>query len=490
MITKSDFLLFMQCEKSFWLHKHKPQLFDVSKNQSIMDKGNEVTEVARTLFPGGVLVPYSLDAKEMIAQTKKLIHEGVETIYEAAFEYEGCYVICDILQKRRDVWSVYEVKSSTDVKERHLDDITFQFYVVANNLPTETISLVHINHDYIRNGELNVKELFHVSEQTEYVVENVLQIPFLVERMKALLDEKEPKKDIGEYCNKYKKENFECGAKAYCWSHIPDYSVFNISRIGKKAYDLYDQGVVNLEDVPTHYKLSENQRWQVKAYQENLSIIEKETIREFLTSFTYPLYFLDFETFQQAIPLFNQLKPYEQIPFQYSLHIVENEEVPLVHKEFLAEEGKDPRRMLAERLVSDIPKGVTSVAYNMSFEKMVLRQLAGIFPDLSEHLLDIHDGMVDLMTPFQKKWYYTNEMKGSYSIKYVLPALLPNDPTLDYKQLTVQNGSMAMNLYERLHTFTQEEIQRIRQDLLAYCHLDTLAMVKIWQVLQVKTAIA
>lgn len=483
MITKSDYLLFEQCEKSFWLHKHKPELFDTTKNQGILDKGNEVTEVARTLFPGGTLVPYSVDPKEMIQQTNELIRSGTTTLYEAAFEYEGCYVICDILHKKQDAWAIYEVKSSTGVKQRHLDDVTFQFYVIANNLPVESISLVHINNTYTRMGTLDVKQLFTIVDQTEYVVEHVLETPFFIERMSMLLAEKEPLLDIGEYCNKYKKDAFECGAKSYCWAHIPDYSVFNISRIGKKAYDLYSQGIVALDDVPPDYKLSDNQQWQVKAHKENSKIIDKENIRTFLSSWKNPLYFLDFETFQQAIPMFDQLKPYEQIPFQYSLHIKTSEEEPLLHKEFLAKEGEDPRRPLAERLVADIPTGVTSVAYNMSFEKMVLRQLATLFPDLAEHLLDIHDHMVDLMVPFQKKWYYTNDMKGSYSIKYVLPALLPNDPSLDYKQLTIQNGSMAMTIYERLHTFSEEEITQIRKNLRAYCHLDTLAMVKIWEVL-------
>lgn len=484
MITKSDYLLYTQCKKSFWLHKNKPALLDDSTNQSLMDKGNEVTEAARELFPHGILVPYSSNAHEMVTRTKELIEQGVETIYEAAFQYDGCYVICDILQKKRDVWSVYEVKSSTGVKQRHLDDITFQFYVIANNLPTESISLVHIRNDYVRNGKLDVKQLFQIVDQTEHVVEHVLEIPLYVENMKELLEGKEPKQDIGEYCNKYKKDNFECGAKGYCWAHVPEYSVFNIARIGKKAFDLYDQGILHLEDIPESFKLSENQSWQVNAQKENTSIVEKEAIQEFLATFTSPLYFLDFETFQQAIPQFDQLKPYEQIPFQYSLHIVENDEETLLHKEFLGKEGEDPRRPLAEKLVQDIPQDVTTVAYNMSFEKMVLRQLANLFPDLEEHLLGIHDGMVDLMIPFHKKWYYTNAMQGSYSIKYVLPALLPNDPRLDYKQLAIQNGSMAMTIYEKLHTFPKEDIQQIRKNLLAYCHLDTLAMVRIWQVLK------
>lgn len=483
-ITKSDYLLYKQCPKSFWLHKNRPEVFDISDNKSRLDKGNEVTEVSRNLFPNGDLVPYSSNIIEMIERTKELISKGVKTIYEAAFEFNGLVVICDILRFGKDGWEIYEVKSSTGIKERYLDDISFQYFVVNNCVTVSSISLIYLNNKYIRYGKLNYKDLFSVVDKTNEAKKNIVPVKFSVSAMKQLLDDEEVTCDIGLYCNKYGKDDFPCGAKGLCWSHIPEYSIFDITRIGKKAFDMYNKDIVSLKDIPTGYKLSDSQKFQVDAFKEDIEIINKKEIQTFLSLFRFPLYFLDFETFQQAIPKFNELKPYQQIPFQYSLHILLSSDGELSHKEFLGKEGIDPRRSLAESLINDIPKGSCSVAYNMSFEKMVLRDLSELYPDLSHHLMDIHDNMIDLMIPFQKKWYYTNDMRGSYSIKYVLPALLPNNAELDYKKLNIQNGSMAMEIYERLHTYSEAEILSIRKDLLAYCHLDTLAMVKLWEKLK------
>lgn len=244
---------------------------------------------------------------------------------------------------------------------------------------------------------------------------------------------------------------------------------------------MYKSGIVEIEKIPDDYPLSKQQQFQVTAYKENKSFLEKEALKTFMSTFQFPLYFLDFETFQQAIPMFDGVKPYQQIPFQYSLHILDNENAEIAHKDFLGVQGEDPRRALAEQIVQDIPHNVCTVAYNMSFEKKVLRDLAEQFPDLAEHLLNIHDHMVDLMIPFQKKWIYLNEMKGSYSIKYVLPALFPHDEELNYQNLEIQNGSMAMSVYENLHLQPHTVIERIRAELLAYCRLDTMAMVRIWE---------
>jgi hypothetical protein len=479
-ISKTDYLLFKQCPKSFWLHKHNLNIVN-QRNKSRLEKGNEITEIARELFPNGFLVPFSINKKKMLEQTNELLAQGATTIYEAAFEWDGLFVICDILHLDEDGWKVFEVKSSTGISERHLDDISFQFYVIKQNLAIHSISAVYLNNQYSRRGVLEIQKLFTVSDKTNELAERLSSIPSEVIKMKHLVDEAEPSMDIGSYCNKYGKDAFPCHAKEYCWCHIPQHSVFDITNIGKKAFNLYYEGIISIRDIPNNYKLSESQAFQVTALKENRSIINKEQIQEFLKTFKYPFYFLDFETYQQPVPLYDGISPYNQVPFQYSLHIKKSLNEDLEHREYLAIEGTDPRREMAERLVHDIPLGVCTVAYNMSFEKMILKQLAYQFPDLAVHLMDIHKNMVDLMIPFQKKWYYTNNMKGSYSIKYVLPSLLPNDESLNYQNLNIQNGGMAMEIYERLHTYPEEDIEGIRQDLLDYCKLDTLAMVRIWE---------
>ena len=210
--------------------------------------------------------------------------------------------------------------------------------------------------------------------------------------------------------------------------------------------------------------------------------IDKPAIKDFLNTLSYPLYFLDFETIQQVIPQFEGTKPYQQIPFQYSLHYIEYEGGPLLHKEFLAESGTDPRRLIAESLCKDIPMDVCVTAYNKGFECARLKELAETFPDLSHHLLNIRSNIKDLLTPFQSGYYYNKAMGGSFSIKSVLPAIFPNDPSLDYHNLDqIHNGTEAMTIFNKIKDMSPEEQEKTRYNLLKYCELDTYAMVKVWK---------
>jgi len=250
---------------------------------------------------------------------------------------------------------------------------------------------------------------------------------------------------------------------------------------GSKKDAAFRDGIVTFADaLGGGVNLSEKQRRQVESVvYDHPPYIDKPAIGSFLADLSYPIYHLDFETFQQLIPQWDGIRPYVQIPFQYSLHI-EHEDGSLIHKEFLGKEGEDPRRTIAESLCAVIPTGVCSLAYNMTFEKKRLEYLAELYPDLADHLLDIADNMHDLCVPFRDGHYYCKDMGRGYSIKYVLPALFPDDPELDYSKLElIQNGGDAMDAYATLHEKTPEEIERIRTALLAYCKLDTLAMVKI-----------
>lgn len=296
--------------------------------------------------------------------------------------------------------------------------------------------------------------------------------------MKYVSQSQEPEKDIDLCCDK----PYPCAYRKYCGRHVPEYSVFNLARMqAKKKYELYHEGVVSYQDIlSSGAKINANQKRQVESVlYDKPDEYDVEEIKKFLETLSYPIYHLDFETFQQAVPEFVGCRPYEQIPFQYSLH-VEYEDGRLEHFEFLAKEGEDPRRALAEQLIKDIPVGVCATAYNMSFKKTVLKHLAEEFPDLSAHLMDIHDNMHDLMIPFQKQYYYSKAMQGSYSIKYVLPALWPGDPELDYHNLEgVHNGSEASASFADMVNHTPEEIAEMRDNLLKYCGLDTYAMVKV-----------
>ena len=211
--------------------------------------------------------------------------------------------------------------------------------------------------------------------------------------------------------------------------------------------------------------------------------IDREAIRKFTQQLSYPLYFLDFETMQVVIPQYPGTKPYQQITFQYSLHYFEYEGGPLLHKEFLGVSGEDPRRALAKQLCEDIPMNVCVTAYNKAFECTRLKELAESFPDLANHLLNIRDHIVDLWNPFKAGHYYVPEMGGSTSIKYVLPALWPNEPSLNYHNLDelCQNGGDAMTIFPQIKDMELSEQEAARKALLEYCCLDTYAMVKVWE---------
>ena len=281
------------------------------------------------------------------------------------------------------------------------------------------------------------------------------------------------------------RKPYDCVYRQYCERNLPSPSVFDLYRItAKKAYEYYDQGIVSFDDVvKSGIELNPAQRRQVEFEQLQLPTrVDQLGVRTFLDTLTYPLHFLDFETFQTCIPLYDGIRPYQQVPFQYSLHYLEHADGELLHKEFLADETTDPRRALAERLVADIPAGACVLAYNKAFECTRIKELAEYFPELSQQLLSIRDHIHDLLDVFRDGFVYDRAMQGSFSIKKVLPALFPDDPNLDYHNLAdVHNGTEATDTYLSLRGMEPAERNRLRQSLLAYCGLDTLAMVLLWQ---------
>lgn len=301
---------------------------------------------------------------------------------------------------------------------------------------------------------------------------------------RVLTSDKEPEIDIHENC----KNPYLCGFWNYCTKHIPDPSVFDLYRMPfKKKIDHYRHGRIKYEDLMLSGNVTNPKQLRQMLYylSDQGDYIDKDGIRDFLDTLSYPIYFLDFETMQPVIPEYVGTRPYAQIPFQYSLHYIEYEGGPLLHKEFLAESGTDPRRKIAERLCEDIPLNVCVTAYNKAFECTRLKELAEFFPDLSEHLLNIKDNIKDLLVPFQSGHYYNRAMGGSFSIKSVLPALFPDDPELNYHNLEqIHNGGEAMNIFPKIKDMPTEEQQTTRRNLLKYCELDTYAMVKVWEKLK------
>jgi len=488
-LSKSLYTRGIQCSKSLWLKKYSPEVLTPPDATALarFETGNIVGDLACALFPNGREIPYmEKNFASMAERTREWMDEGLETIYEATFIHDGIVVMVDVLRMTPQGVEIYEVKSSSEVKDIYLHDVSIQRYVLESLGYTVTnCHVVHIDTSYVRGDALDLNALFSIVDVSEAVDALMSGVPAKLAEFEAHLAdrENEPAIDIGQQC----KNPYECDAMHYCWKvqrSIPDYSVFNVFNLGSKnQVELYDQGIVRIEEIPDSYKMTPLQRQKVENWKAQRTHIDRDAIHEFLSTLAYPIYHLDFETFQQAVPQWSGISPYQQIPFQYSLHI-EHSDGTLEHREFLAPAGADPRYALAQRLIEDIPNNVTVLAYNMSFERGVIEKLAQSFPDLSESLNSILPNLRDLMVPFQKAHYVTPPMNGSYSIKYVLPALVP-EMAHAYKQLDgIQNGAEAMNAFAGLATMEAEEQERIRHALLEYCKLDTLAMVRVHQKLR------
>ncbi len=477
-LSKSKFLNGLQCHKSLWLNKNRPDLkgdIDASK-QAMFDEGTYVGELAQGLFPGGEAIRFEEGTfEEKITRTKELISSGIKTIYEATFQYDDILVMVDILHKDKSGWELYEVKSSTRVKPVNENDVAVQYYVLdGSGIKLKKAFLVHINNQYARIGDIDIGQLFNIKDLTKTAKVKQDFVKDEIEKIRKALKKGEPRIDIGPHCS----DPYECDFQEHCWKHVPKPSVFNISRLGaEKKWALYDDGILKFKDIPDYYQLNANQTIQVNSELTGKDFIDREAIKEFLNTIHYPLYFLDFETFNPAVPPFNGIRPYQKIPFQYSLHYQKKKVGEIHHKEFLAKEGTDPRKELAQGLVESIPDNSCILTYNAGFEKGVIKELAEQLPKFKKKLMSIHDSIEDLIIPFRSKAYYKKEMNGSASLKYVLPALIPE---LSYDEMEISGGGQASSIYANLHLVENEkERKKIRKNLIEYCKLDTFGMIKI-----------
>lgn len=483
-LSKSRYTKGVQCPKMLWMDAHMPEQFDESvMNEAVLRTGSEVGDLAMGYYGDFVEIPFDhLNFNGMVRLTQELLESKTPVICEATFATEGCLCMVDILRVEPDGVHIVEVKSSTKISDIYYHDMAFQTWVLKRcGLDVKSVSLMHLNNQYARQGDIDLHQLFTVEDHTSEVFAMLDDVDKTIPSLQLIVESsEEPVKDIGCHC----KNPYDCGYRKWCWRDLPKPSVFDLSRMQmKKALELRQNGILSLKDVASAgVKLSTRQQVQIECECADLSdIVDTVAVRKFLDGLAFPLYFLDFETFQPAIPPFEGVRPYQQIPTQYSLHVLREPDGELEHYEFLAEAGADPRRAVAESLVSNIPMGVCTLAYNMGFEKGRIKELAEAFPDLAEHLLAINEGMDDLIKPFNAGSYYARAMGGSNSIKYVLPALFPNDPELDYHSLEgVHNGSEAMTIYAELEGMAPEDAARARENLLRYCELDTYAMVKIY----------
>jgi len=495
-ITKSDYLKFLDCPEYFWFHKKKPvvlvekELSDFEKN--LLKSGQEVEEWGRKLFPNGILIESS--KQEAVEDTKRLLKEGKKVIFQAAFEAEGLYVMVDILEwnDKNKYWIINEVKASTTEKneekkkkDEYLFDAGFQYIVLKlAGCKIGKVNLLELNKEYVKKGEINPFQLFVKTDITEEVRNLEEEISRDIREMNILMErESEP---ISCDCV-YKPRIKHCPAFSYLYPDMPEYSVHDIVSIGlspKRLQGMIECGYLSIYDIPEDFELTKNQRIHVDVAQRGITINKSVEINELLKKIEYPLFFLDYETYPVAIPIYDGCKPYMQIPFQYSLHIQREPDGEYEHTEFLAEDGNsNPMELLTESLRDIIGNKGSVIVWNKMFERKCNENISEVYPEYAKLMANINGRLFDLMDIFQKNLYVHKDFKGKYSIKKVLPVL---DPKLSYEGLSVSDGSMAMDFWKKMVFEIKDEAEKeqIKKDLLEYCKLDTLAMVRIYEFLR------
>ena len=483
LLSKSSYMRGRQCEKALFLLKNKRELAtppSVSL-QAIFDQGSLVGDLACTRFPGGIDCSAE-DHREYGAalENTKAALLTHDVIYEAAFQHEDVLAVMDILLRDGDGWKAIEVKSSTSVKQQFLEDAALQYHVITSTgLKLNSIHVMHIDNNYVRQGQIDVEQLFAMKDVTAEVLKKQADVRSTIEKLKAMLAAGiEPQREIGTHCD----DPYECSFKEHCWKHLPVPSVFDLAYGKVKGHELFQQGIIRLDDVPDDIPLNPRQRKQIDVHRSGSPSIEPERIKRFLDQLKYPVFCLDFETFSSAIPPFPGTRPFQGIPFQYSIHMIDGLGNDPRHFEFIADASGDPRPELLDRLLIDLGDQGTILAYNLAFETGKLRELARWRPSASPAIEKLLSRCHDLAKPFQKQWYYDRGMNGRYSIKLVLPALVPE---FSYADLEVSDGMMASTFFAQLisGSYTGDR-EQLRRNMLEYCKLDTLAMVKLLQVLE------
>ena len=479
MLSKSRFLAGLQCHLKLWYQCYNRELIPEvpPSQQAIFDAGHEVGELATQLFPGGILIdePYFLHKQAVQSTLQAMQDPDVKSIYEAAFVYDGVRIRVDVLERLDDgSWNLVEVKSSTSVKEVYYPDVAVQFYVLEGcGLKINRAGILHINNQYVYDGKnLDLESLFSFGDLTDETMAMQPEIPGQLEELKGMLAvDRAPEIQPSRHCHK----PYDCEFWDHCTKDMPEFWVYNISGIGQEKLDeLADMGIQAIRDIPETFSLSQIQD-RIRASVSNRQEFISEQLEAELNDVAYPVHFLDFETIGVAIPRYAGTRPYQTIPFQWSDHIL-YENGKLEHREYLCNEDKDPREEFTQTMLDALGTKGSIVIYT-SYETGILNSLIEHFPQYAAELQSVIDRFVDLYAIIRRNYYHP-KFYGSFSLKYVLPALVPE---MSYENLSIQDGMQASLDYLRMidSATSEDEKARIRSDLLTYCGQDTLAMVKI-----------
>lgn len=491
LISKSQFLDYLTCPKDAWFRMHQPELkeFKVSDTQhNIFDQGYEAEGLAKNLriFSGFVeVVSHGSDAKK---EVDELMANKVPAIYQPTFIADGYIIRCDMLvwNAGTNMWDLYEIKSSTKRHDSgardHLSDAAFQAIVLERyGVALGRKFIVHLNGEYVRNGGLDYEALFVQNDSTAKVSARRVTIAAEMEEAKAYLSQETEPKD-GCDCIYYGRST-HCDTFALSHPHVPEYSVHDISYIGKspnKLRKLIEQNIYHLHEIEDTSDLTDRQQNQIETHKSKEKIVVKEEIENVLRGYAYPLYFFDYETYAPSVPVYDGYSPYQRMPIQFSLHYIEKEGGPLLHTDYVHLENSDPSEAVAKKLIEDIdPKG-TVLAWNVGFERSVTNELADRLPAYATPLRRICDQMQDLMDIFTKQHYVHHGFRGSAAIESVMNVLLP-DMSYDHLPYTGQDVGFVWwkDIVSQPAVDRDEKIRLITE----YCKQDTFVMVEIWHIL-------
>ncbi len=457
-LSKSAYLSYLQCPREFWLHHHKPELFaepDSVGVKHLKEMGYRVQMLAQEMFERG---------------------NYRDCEFEKRFETEQFVAKADIYADG----SIYEVKSSGSVKDEHIYDLAFQKAVAEfTGTQVDKTFLIHVNKEYVRQGEIKPEELLKIVDVTELVNEKLAETKVHISNALRYL-ETEPDKNISGYCS----DKLGCTFIQHFHRDLPEYTIFDISNLkAEKIGRLLEMGILNMLDVPDDFELTPRQRRQIDIVRSAERYVSAAEIGEKLSALEYPIYFLDYETINPAIPIYDGYRPFQVATFQFSVHVLESHGEEPAHFEFLADAGPEPTSLLLTALREVIAEeGGTIVAWS-AYENTNNKNMSGRSPEFAGYLDSISRRTFDLMGVFSKGLYIDPKFRGSYSIKNVLPVMLPE---MTYEHLRIKEGTAAAAMWLRLHDaqMIEEERSGIREGLLEYCAMDTLAMVKIFKMLK------
>lgn len=486
-ISKTDYLEYRECKKNAWVKIHKPEIFSqfpLSEfDLMIMEAGGDVEEIARQLFPDGILI----EGRDSAAQklTLEYIQNKQPVLFQAVFEKDGFIAAADVLQYNSDTnsYSLYEIKSTNSVKkDTHYHDAAFQVNLLRKfNIKIEKIFIIHLNKEYIRSNDLNINSLFTIADVTE-IVESLCEEVSLEMNyaLKYLSQDELPK---GNCPCIYRGRSAQCRTFTYLNPDVPKYSVHDISNIGsrKKVLEyLIDSGILLIEDIPAHVEFSANPSNQIALHKSGNKIINKEAIAKELNELEFPLYFIDYETYACPVPRFKGFSPHLNIPFQYALYVLDSAEKEPKLLEFIHIDSDDPSLHFVKSLQKHIGETGNIIVWHKPFEAPRNNELGIRIPEMKDYLESINNRIYDLRDIFKKQFYVDKGFLGKTSIKNVLPIMIPS---LSYKELDIKEGAGASESWNSLFTenLSDTEKEKIVQDLKTYCGLDAYAMYAIWK---------